>query len=69
MYKVSKNKETNLFEVLEIETNQIVFKSKNYAEASLKYRFFNRGGFFNGLTPTFFLNDHHIRILKNVECD
>lgn len=55
MYKLRKNHDIMEFEVLEIETDQVVFSSCNYDVASKKYRFLNSGGAFNGFTPSFLL--------------
>lgn len=54
-YKLSKNKTSNLFEVLELNTQKIIFVAENHSKASKIYRNLSKGGGFNGNTPDFFI--------------
>ena len=58
-YKVSR--ELEMWCIHENPTNQIVFQSSNkQAVMDLKIKL-NNGGGFNGLTPSFFLQESHLR--------
>jgi len=53
MYKLVKNKDTQEFEILEEQTNQILCSFKEHKEAHPIYRRFNGGRGFCGWTPEF----------------
>lgn len=55
MYKIEKNKNTGMFEIIELKTEGIIFKSKNYDECRILYGKLKNGKGFCGWTPKFFL--------------
>jgi hypothetical protein len=56
MYKVEKDKNTQFFHVIELGTEQVIFKHSIYADAYKVYRFMKDGGAFHGWTPSFVIN-------------
>jgi hypothetical protein len=53
LYKLVKTDKT--FDVVEFQTEQVVFSHKDRQASHTKYRFLKGGGGFNGRTPAFFL--------------
>lgn len=56
-YKVTKNKDNEQFEVIELATEQVLYSSPDHDEAYEHYRFWKEGGAFGygGWTPAFVL--------------
>jgi hypothetical protein len=59
-YKVKNN--SNIFEVLETTTNQVIAKFPTQKEAKDLLRHLNLGGGFDGWTPSFILKTIKIKI-------
>lgn len=53
MYKLTKNGEE--FDLVEIQTEQLIKKSSDYTELKNIYKFMRDGGAFSGWTPSFML--------------
>jgi hypothetical protein len=59
-YKVKNN--SNIFEVLEIRTDQVIAKFPTQKEAKELLRHLNLGGGFDGWTPSFILKQVKIKV-------
>lgn len=55
LYRVAKNKDTQKFEVIEIQSENIMFVSDTYEGAQKRYRELKKPKGFMGWTPSFFL--------------
>lgn len=55
-YKLYKNKENGSFEIIELKTNHVIFRNKDYVASHEKYRFLQGGGGFDSWTPKFLIN-------------
>ncbi len=54
-YKITKQKDPKeIYEIIEIENNLILYKSKNYDKAKVYYELLKKGSAFQGFTPPFF---------------
>jgi hypothetical protein len=53
MYKLTKNKPKNVFEIFEIQTEKVITEYSDYDAARTYYRFLKNGGAFSGWTPDF----------------
>jgi hypothetical protein len=54
-YKVIKNESTNLYDIFETATEQVIMSFDKLTDARKSVRHFNLGGSFDGWTPNFFL--------------
>ena len=57
MAKYSVRKQSGLFSVIELKTNQVIQKYDYRSEATMVARFLEQGGGFAGETPRFFVEN------------
>ena len=57
MAKYSVRKQSGLFSVIELKTNQVIQKYDFRSEATMVARFLEQGGGFAGETPRFFVQN------------
>ncbi len=57
MAKYSVRKQSGLFSVIELKTNQVIQKYDFRSEATMVARFLEQGGGFAGETPRFFVEN------------
>jgi hypothetical protein len=54
-YKVQHNKDKSVYEVIELETENVMFVSESHDVASAYYRLLKKSSSFRGWTPAFIL--------------